>query len=141
MDRNGLTVVDVDYKNMVENNAMVFVETFEDFQTRWNTCCVKTPNGYHLYFLKNPNMPNMTANATYFVDIRHGHNTFSHAIAPTSQIDGKKYHILHDFPIKRMPNELEEWILTHLYVSHFCRIFVATQSFMCETYVHFLVCF
>lgn len=115
MDKNSLTVVDVDYGNMIENNAMVFVETFKDFQTRWNTCCVKTPNGYHLYFLKNPNMPNMTANATYFVDIRHGHNTFSHAIAPTSQIDGKKYHILHDFPIQRMPNELEEWILTHLY--------------------------
>jgi hypothetical protein len=111
---NHLTFVDVDYNNMIQDQHTSFLDKFPDFETRWNTCCVKTPNGFHLYFLHNHNIPGPTQNHATHVDIRHNKN--SYVVAPTSVVkDGRSYKILHDFTIKTMPPELEKWILSNLY--------------------------
>ena len=100
---NDITVIDLDvYKNGFE---------FPFEYMSINTPIIKTPNGgYHIYFKYDSEFRN-TQLKSEMVDIR---NDGGYIVCPKSIVDGKKYTIVRDCEISKMPEDIKIWLLDRL---------------------------
>tara|TARA_R110000824_G_scaffold231517_1_gene419403 strand:- start:4824 stop:8126 length:3303 start_codon:yes stop_codon:yes gene_type:complete len=110
---NNIVVVDMDLYKVKEGESK-FIDTFgEDYIVDFNTFSVKTGSGgEHMYFIWDKEIRQTTC-AEHQIDIRNGGGF---VIAPGSSfMEGKKYTILHEEPIKIMPEPLKKWLLDNIY--------------------------
>jgi hypothetical protein len=112
--QNNITVVDFDsYKlDWLTLDQHPIYKTFGGVDNKhFETLTVKTPNGgYHFYFKYEPEIKQTQSDIE--IDIR---SDGGYIISPNSKINGKKYKIIKDLPIKKMTEELKEFLLEHLY--------------------------
>ena len=107
---NNITVVDLDFYKETDDNK--FIKKFGDYILYFNTYTVKTCNGgIHLYFEYDEDIKT-TTNSEYNIDIR---NDNSYVVSPLSVINNKSYTVINDVPIKKMCNDIKEWLIKHLY--------------------------
>lgn len=111
--RNQITVVDLDFKDIVEDDHIFIQKYGEKFQKFFNTFTVRTPsNGYHLYFKYDPEIK-QTQNKDVGIDIR---NDGGYVVCPPSSINGKAYTVVNDVKLKPIPDEFKEWLMSILYI-------------------------
>lgn len=106
------TVIDLDiYKK--EINSDNFIKHFglpENFIESFNTLTQATPRGgIHLIFQYDGDLKQTTSEG---IDIR---NDGGYIVFYPSSIDKKPYIILNETSIKKIPDELKEWLLNNLY--------------------------
>lgn len=107
---NNITVVDLDFYKESDDNK--FIKKFGDYISAFDTYTVKTyRGGIHLYFQYESDIKT-TTNTQYNIDIR---NDNSYVVSAGSMIEGKKYIIINDVPIKKMSNDIKNWIINNLY--------------------------
>jgi hypothetical protein len=105
---NDITVVDLDSYKWKDKNH-IFYKTFgKDFIKTFNTYTVKTASGgYHLYF-KYVDLPNINSKELE-IDVKNDNGLI---ISPNSIINGNKYKVICKKAIKKMPEQLKQFLLT-----------------------------
>ncbi len=117
---NGITCVDLDFYDGdkpfdKENND--FIKTFgmpsNDNKYIFDTFTDITPKGgFHLVFEYDEDIRQTQTKDIHNVDIR---NDGGYMVQYGSIVKGKSYNIVNDTSIKKMPNELKEWLINNLY--------------------------
>jgi len=110
--RNNITVVDLDFKEVPEDDHS-FIEKFgTKFIKTFNTFTVKTPSGgYHLYF-KYDSEIRQTQNKLLGIDIR---NDGGYVVCPPSSINSQSYVVHNNVSVKQCPANLKKWLLATIY--------------------------
>lgn len=122
-EANGITVVDVDLDSESKNGDKrnkVFEDAFPEPVKRFNTYTVRTRSGgYHFYFLYDDlgygtGKTKTNINKTK-VDIKNN----GYVVGPGSYVIGNdniggKYELINPKTIKKMPEELKDWILEQI---------------------------
>lgn len=103
-----LTVIDLDmYKKEFPTS---FYDVFGDcFIYNFNTLTQTTPNGgLHLIFQYDEELTQTTSGG---IDIR---NNGGYVVFYPSQLEGKKWEIIHNTTIKKIPLEFKEWLINNV---------------------------
>ena len=107
---NNLTVVDLDFYKVEGTNK--FIERFNNYVESIDTYTVRTGSGgTHLYFIYDADIPT-TTNQAHHIDIR---SDGAYVVAPDSVVDGKQYTVYRDTSIKKMPEDIKNWLLENIY--------------------------
>lgn len=87
-----------------------FIDKFgEDYETRFNTFTIKTPNGgKHLYFKHEEGLKQIQSDK-YKIDTRGG-DTNGYLVGFNSVVNGKKYEVVLNKEIQPLPKELKDFL-------------------------------
>lgn len=112
--KSGIIVLDLDLYKFPSLNKSEFVKRFgNNYHFQINTYTVfTTSRGLHLYFQYDGDFPQKCVNSTHHIDILSNN---SYAVAGGSRVNDKKYKRMINAPIKKMPEELKEWLLLNVY--------------------------
>jgi hypothetical protein len=105
-----LTVVDLDsYKWNTDHS---FNTEFKNFIDEFDTLTIETGRGgHHLYFEFDEYL-STTNNKKFEIDIR---SNDGYVVGFNSVVDGKEYKIIRNTTIKKVPDNLKNWLLENLY--------------------------
>ena len=124
---NKIMVIDLDFYDKVDKNDpekihyfdkenSLFLNTFgNDYIKNFNTYTVQTGRGgYHLYF-EFDNELKGTINEEHRIDVMTDSKKCGkkYIVGEGSSIDGKYYRCIHNTYIKKIPNDLKNFILTY----------------------------
>jgi len=101
---SGLVIFDIDFRN--GGSASAFNSYLDDPETSTNTRVVNTPGGYHIYYrVNNPDLI-YKGQLEPGIDIKYN----GYVVAPPSEINGERYKVIDDLPVRQLPKEIEERI-------------------------------
>jgi hypothetical protein len=108
---NNITIIDVDYYKFKDDNKFVKELGDKKYIKSLDTFTIRTPRGgYHLYFKYDEEIYT-TTNAEIQIDIR---NDNGYIVKYGSIIDNKMYKVWINKEIKKMPEDLKNWLIKNI---------------------------
>ena len=108
---NNITIIDVDYYKFKDDNKFVKELGDKKYIKSLDTFTIRTPRGgYHLYFQYDEEIYT-TTNAEIQIDIR---NDNGYIVKYGSIIDNKMYKVWINKEIKKMPEDLKNWLIKNI---------------------------
>jgi hypothetical protein len=108
---NNITIIDVDYYKFKDDNKFVKELGDKKYIKSLDTFTIRTPRGgYHLYFQYEEEIYT-TTNSEIQIDIRSDNG---YIVKYGSIIDNKMYKVWINKPIKKMPEDLKNWLIKNI---------------------------
>lgn len=109
---NNIIVIDIDsYKEEFKTKSD-FIKKFPNYENDYfNTYSVKSAKGGHHFYFKYDEELKQTA-SEYYIDIRSDNG---YIVGAGSRTEDGIYKVVNDADIITIPNDLKQWLLSHLY--------------------------